>query len=110
MIPSTPLSRMRFAGKLCKRGAWAIAVLGLAVIVFFVINNVSNNQGNPGPGPNFNELLNILFPALLIAIPTLFFFLVLYAVGAVLDYLSTEKTPQVVDDERVEITSLSERR
>ncbi len=39
-----------------------------------------------------------------------FFFLVLYAVGAVLDYLSTEKTPQVVDDERVEITSLSERR
>jgi len=84
--------------------------MGLAVIVFFVISTFSNNQGNPGPGLDFNELLNILQPAVLIAIPTLFFFLILYAVGAVLDYLSAEKKPQVVDDERVEITSIPERR
>ena len=110
MFPSTSLSRMRLAGKLCKRGAWIIAAMGLAVIVLFVISNLPNNQGNPGPGPDFNALFNTLLPALLIAILILFFFLILYAVGAVLDYLSTEKTPSVVDDERVEITSLSERR
>jgi len=108
MFPSTPLTRMRFAGKLCKCGAWVTAVLGLAVIAFFVISNLSNNQGNPGP--DFNNWLNILLPAFLIALPTIFFFLILYAVGAVLDYLSAEKKPLVVDDERVEITSLSERR
>jgi len=110
MFPSTPITRLRFASKLCKRGAWIIAALGVAVIVFFAINNFSNNQGNPGPGLDFNAWLNILEPAILIAIPTLFFFLILYAAGAVLDYLSAEKKPQVVDDERVEITSLTERR
>jgi hypothetical protein len=111
MFPSTPLTRMRFAGKLCKRGAWAIAVLGLTVIVFLVISNISNNPEDPGTGLNFNQLVNILLPTFLIAILTLFFSLILYATGAVLDYLSDEKTPQVVDDdERVEITSLSEMR
>jgi hypothetical protein len=111
MFPSTPLTRMRFAGKLCKRGAWVTAVLGLAFIVLFVISNISNNQGDPGSGPNFNQLVNILFPAFLIALPTLFFFLILYAAGTLLDYLSAEKKPQVLDDdERVEITSLSEMR
>lgn len=107
MFPSTPIARMRFVGKLCKSGAWVTAALGLALIVIFVINNIPNNQGNPGADPNFNELVNIFLPALLIALPTLFFFLILHAVGAVLDYLSAEKTPPVVDDnERVEITSL----
>ena len=108
MFPSTPLTRMRFAGKLCKRGAWVTAALGLAFIVFFVISNIPNNQGNPGP--DFNNWLNMLLPAFLIALPTIFFFLILYAVGAVLDYLSAEKATPVVDDERVEITSLSEMR
>ena len=111
MFPSNPLNRMRFASKMCKYGAWIILVAGLGFVVFFVINNFSNDQGNPGAGPNFNELLNILLPVLLIALPTLFFFLILYAVAAVLDYLSAEKQPPVVnDDERVEITSLSEMR
>ena len=108
MFPSTPLTRMRFVGKLCKHGAWVIAVVGLAIIVFFVISNLPNNQGNPGP--DFNNWLNMLLPAFLIALPTIFFSLILYAVASVLDYLSAEKTPAVVDDERVEITSLSEMR
>ena len=111
MFPSTPLTRMRFAGKLCKFGAWIILVVGLAFVVVVVINSFSNNQGNFGAGPNLVELLNLLLPALLIALPTLFFSLILYAVAAVLDYLSAEKQPPVVDDEeRVEITSLSEMR
>ena len=110
MFPSTPLTRMRFAGKLCKCGAWIILVVGLAFVFFFVINNFSNNQGNLGAGPNFIELLNLLLPVLLIALPTLFFSLILYAVAAVLDYLSAEKQLPAVDDDRVEITSLSEMR
>jgi hypothetical protein len=109
MFPSTPLTRMHFASKLCKLGAWGTAVLGLACIAIFVIGSISNNPDNPGSGLNFNQLANMLLPVFLIALPTLFFSLILYAAGAVLNYLSAEKTPPVVDDdERVEITSLSE--
>jgi hypothetical protein len=95
---------MRLAGKLCRRGAWIIAVLGLSVSVFFVISGLSNNQS--GSPPDFNQLFNTFAPALLLAIPVFFFFLILYAAGALLDYLSTEKNIQEVNDERVEITSL----
>jgi hypothetical protein len=44
------------------------------------------------------------------AIPIGFFFLILFAVGAFLEYLSTEKNTQEVNDERVEIISLPEMR
>ena len=116
MTPSTSLSRMRLAGKLCRRGAWIIAATGLAVILFIVISSVSSyvtsnvSSGQPGPGQNFNDLLTSLAIALLLAIAICFFFLVLSAVGALLDYMSTEKNPQEANDERVEITSLPKMR
>jgi|SRR6266516_2002021 len=110
MLPSTSLSRMRLAGKWCRRGAWIIAVVGLAVIVYFNFF-VLNNPGDQGsPGLNFNQLLNSLALALLMAIPIFFFFLILFAVGTVLDYLSTGRNPQEANDERVEIVSLPKMR
>lgn len=115
MTPSTSLSRMRLAGKLCRRGAWIIAAAGLAVIIFIVISSVSsyvtsNSSGQPGSGQNFNDLLTSFAIALLLAIAISFFFLILSALGAFLEYMSTEKTPQEVNDERVEITALPEMR
>ena len=104
MIPSTPLSRMRLAGKLCRRGAWIIAAAGLAVIVFFSLSQVSSYQANPGQ--NFNDLLTPFALVLLLAISIFFFFLILFALGAFLEYMSTEKNLQEVNDEPVEITPL----
>ncbi len=116
MTPSTSLSRMRLAGKLCRRGAWIIAATGLAVVVFIVISSVSSyissnaSSGQGSPGQNFDDLLIPLAIALLLAIAICFFFLVLSAVGALLDYMSTEKNPQEANDERAEITSLPKMR
>jgi TRAP-type C4-dicarboxylate transport system permease small subunit len=101
---------MRLAGKLCRRGAWLIAAVGLTVIVyltFFVINNAGDQASS---GLDFRQLLISLALALLMAIPIGFFFLILFAVGAFLEYLSTEKNTQEVNDERVEIISLPEMR
>lgn len=110
MLPSTSLSRMRLTGKLCRRGAWIIAAVGLAVIIyldFFVIND---NGGQGGPGLNLNQLFISIAVALLMAIPVFFFSLILYAVGTLLDYVSTEKNTQEANDERVEIISLPQMR
>lgn len=106
MTPSTALSRMRLAGKLCRLGAWIIVAAGLAVIVFYIIITVSSNQENPGQ--NLNGQLTSYIIGFLMAIPVLFFFLALTAMGALLEYLSTERAPQETSDERVEITSLSD--
>lgn len=108
MHPWTSHSRMRLTGKLCRRGAWIMAAVGLVVIVylnFFVISN-GGGGGQGGPGPDFNQLLMSFALALLMAIPVLFFALILFAVGTVLDYMSAEKHIEEASDERVEITSL----
>ena len=108
MTTSASLSRMRLVGKLCRSGAWIIAAAGLAVIAYGIFSSVSSYQANSGQ--NFNDLLTTFAIAILIAIPIFFFFLILYAVGALLDYISAEKNTQAAKDERVEITSLPEMR
>jgi len=106
MTLSNALSRMRLAGKLCRLGTWIIAGVGLAAIAFYFIATISNNQGNPGQNLE-GELISymILF---LIAIPILFFMLILTALGALLEYLGTARNLHESSDEHVEITSLSD--
>ncbi len=105
MTTSTSLSRVHLAARLCRLGAWIIAAAGLAVIVFLAITVFyPTNQSNSGP--DFKQFFNTLAIALLMAIPIFFFSLILYAMGALLDYMSAEKTTQEVNDERVEIISL----
>ncbi len=106
MPPSTALSRMRQAGRLCRLGAWIIAAAGLVVIVFYIIITVSSNQGNPGQ--NLNDQLTSYIFGFLVAIPVLFFSLILTAAGALLEYLGTQRNPQQENDDSVEITSLSD--
>ena len=113
MIAWSSLSRMRAVSKLCRRGAWFMAAVGFAVIVylnFFVING-GGDQG--APGLNLNQLLMSTALALLMAIPVFFFALILFAVGTVLDYMSAEKHIEEASDESdegVEITSLPQMR
>ena len=83
-----PLSRMRLASRLCIVGAWTSLLLGFVLIIlFYVLNNVDNGP-NSGPGPGLGVTL---FVAVLIAMLSMFFFLVLYAIGAVLNYMSVSK-------------------
>ena len=116
MTASTSLSRLRLASKLCVMGAWAILAIGLTLIIlFYVLNNVGNGP-NSGPGVGY-----ILFVALLIAMLSFFFFIALYAIGALLNYMGTPKsapeeivTPLKVKDivedgdAQLEITSIRE--
>ena len=112
MIPSTSLTRMRAVSRLCKRGAKIIAAAGLIVIVILAtafFNLITENLQNPGP--HLNELFVTFALALMMLIPTFFFFLILTAMGALLDHQSadksfSEKSIQEVNDERVEITPL----
>jgi hypothetical protein len=91
-----PLSRMRLAGKLCVVGAWATLALGfILIIIFYVLNNVDNGP-NSGPGLGVT-----IFVALLIAMLAFFFFLVLYAIGAVLNYMSVSMSVSKNTDEEV---------
>ena len=113
-----PLSRMRLASKLCIVGAWATLVLGfILIILFYVLSNVGNGQGG-GPG-----LGVLIFVDLTIAMLAFFFFLVLYALGALLNYVSAPEkayeegvTPPRMknmpeeDDAQLEITPLPKMR
>ena len=105
MTTSTSLSHVRLAARSCRLGAWIIAAAGLAVIVFLAIT-VFYPTNQPSSGLDFKQFFNTLAIALLMAIPIFFFSLILYAVGALLDFVSAEKTTQEVNDERVEIISL----
>ena len=86
MNSRNPLSRMRLASLLCVVGAWATLVLGvILIILFYGLNNVGNGQGG-GPGIGV-----LIFIELIIAMFSLFFFLVLYAIGALLNHMSVSK-------------------
>ena len=116
MKASSSLSRLRLASKLCVLGAWIILAMGLTLIIlFYVLNNVGNGP-NSGPGLGF-----ILCVALIITMLSLFFFIALYALGALLNYMGTPKstseesvTPLKVKDviedgdAQLEITSIRE--
>lgn len=80
------LSRMRLASQLCRAGAWATLVIGfILVILFYALNNAGGGQGGPGLGL-------LIFAELLIVMLTLFFFLVLYGIGALLNYIGVSKS------------------
>lgn len=105
----TPLSRVYLAGKLCRRGARIIVAVGLVVIIILAVNFYNAITNDLNPGIHLNELFITFAAALLVAMPVFFFYLILSALGALLEYMSIEKKPQEeVNDERVEITSLPE--
>jgi hypothetical protein len=90
MNSSNRLSRMRLASRLCVTGAWTTLALGfILIILFYVLSNVGNGQ-NEGPG-----LEIFIFVEIIIAMLSIFFFLVLYALGALLNYVSASKNVQI---------------
>ena len=116
-MPLTALARLRLAGRLCRLGSWLILVVGLLVSIclFFVIYTSFMND----PGPNSPAPIPLLVSFALsgiIVINAFFFCILLFAVGAWLEHISTkqdsqekqssQKTDRETIDEHVEITSL----
>ena len=86
MSHTNPLSRLRLASQLCIAGAWATLILGfILVILFYVLSNVGSQGGGPGMGI-------LIFSELIIVMLTIFFFLVLYGIGALLNYMGASKS------------------
>lgn len=106
MATSTSLSRLRLAGRSCRRGAWIVAGTGLTIIVYYFISQIPNYQANAGV--SLNDLLTSIAIALLIAIPIFSFFLILNAAGILLEYIGAEQKTQEVSDEQTEIIPVPE--
>jgi membrane protein implicated in regulation of membrane protease activity len=116
----TDLARLRLAGRLCRLGSWFILAVGLiaSICLFFAIYN--SFMADPGPSttaPIPLQALQVSFALSgIIVIFTSFFFILLFAVGAWLEYTSTKQdsqekqssqnTDRETNYEHVEITSL----
>lgn len=118
MNNTNALPRMRLASRLCIAGAWTTLVLGfILVVLFYVLSNIGNGLGG-GPGLGI-----FIFAELIIVMLSTFFFLVLYGIGALLNYMGASKStfeegaiparmrnPQGEDGTHLEITPLQRER
>ncbi len=88
-------------GTWCRRGAWLVAALGLAEIVALILNRYATYPLlAPGlsSGQLFFLLTLILQPAFSILASTIFYFLVLYAIGYGCDHFFGQAAPQLPPD------------
>jgi len=111
------LARLRLAGRLCRLGSWFILAVGLIVSSCLFFAFYSAYMADPGPSTTVPiPLLVSVALSGIIVLFTSFFFILLFAVGAWLEYRSTQQdsqekqssqtTDQETDYEHVEITSL----
>ncbi|HTI13660.1 MAG TPA: hypothetical protein VL461_03690 [Dictyobacter sp.] len=134
MKPLKSLVRMRFIGRLCSWASWVVLVLGLIASIAQLYNNFLNLSFAVLPTLNGSRIVyqttSIELRYIIIAFCTsflpyalsaLFFFLVLFAVGAIIDYICDSSSLRgsevsyadgigdVGDDEQmdIEITPLS---
>jgi hypothetical protein len=82
-IPMTNLLRESHIGDWCKRGAWIILVIGVLNIVVGIYTAIQ--QSSAGGAPLSYTIADVLQGVFSIASPTLFYFLVLYSAGLVLN-------------------------
>ena len=114
----TPLARLRLAGRLCRLGSWFILAVGLSVSICLFFAIYSSYMADPSPNSPAPPLPLLVSFALsgIIVINASFFFILLFAVGAWLEYRSTQQdsqekqrsqnTDRETNDEHVEIISL----
>ncbi len=123
MAASKSLSKMRIASRLCKLGAWVIAAMGLVAAGLYVstliqlLSGLRQDQASPYAYLSYGSVVSALF---LITVPTLFFAIILYAMGTLMDFMSAEakREPKLLesemeeerDDEGIEIVPLPDMR
>src|SRR5690349_7770539 len=87
----TALARLRLAGRLCRVGSWFILAVGLIVSICLFFATTSD----PGPnGPNLIQWLLSFALTGIVVLFTSFFCIFLFAVGAWLEYRSTQQDSQ----------------
>lgn len=115
----TALARLRLAGRLCRLGSWFILAVGLSVSICLFFAIYSSYMADPSPNspaPPLPLLLVSFALSGILVFFTSFFFILFFAVGAWLEYTSTQQdsqekqrsqqTDRETNDEHVEITSL----
>ncbi len=122
MATPKSVSKMRVASRVCKLSAWVIAAIGILAIGIYVSTIIpvipffrQSQVQDPYAYTALTSLISALF---LIIVPTLFFTIVLYALGTLMEYVMGETKPiemeraveQEEDNERLEIVPLPEMR
>ena len=124
MATSKSVSKMRVASRVCKLSAWVIAAIGVVAIGIYVSTIIpvipffrQSQVQDPYAYTALTSLISALF---LIMVPTLFFTIILYAMGTLMEYMTDETKPiktemerleeQEEDDERLEIVPIPEMR
>lgn len=88
-------------GAWCRRGAWLVAALGLAQIAGLILNRYATYPLlAPGVGTDqlFLLVTPLLQPTFSILANTIFYFLVLYAIGYGCDHFFGQAAPQLPPD------------
>lgn len=121
MATSKSLSKMRVASRVCKLGAWVIAALGMIAVVlyaFAIVQLFSALRGYQGGAYQYGEANSMISVMFLIVVPTLFFSIILYAMGTLIEHISSETkvaettllSEEEDDDGRLEIVPIPEMR
>lgn len=117
-------SKMRTASRICKLGAWVIVAIGIAAVGIYVstiLPAIPYLRLYPGLSSyTYISLTGVISALFLIIVPTLFFAIVLYALGTFMEYTTDETklrepemeraAEQEEDDERMEIVPIPEMR
>ena len=129
---ATPKSaaKLRTAGRVCNVGAWVIAALGIGTVGIYIstlIPLVPLFRQYQGLSPyTYSTYINVIATLFFMAISTIFFAILLYALGKIMEHMSgaeikTVKTRSLIEeenyddnedreDERIRIVPLPEMR
>ncbi len=101
MATHKSVSKMRVVSRVCKLSAWVIAAIGIVLAVIYistilpVIPYFRQYLGvSPYTYTTYTSVVSTLF---LLVVPTLFFTIVLYALGTLMEYLTDETKPTQVE-------------
>jgi hypothetical protein len=95
----TNLLKEYHIGDWCKRGAWIILVIGVLDIVVGIYTAIQQSSASGGAPLSFTiaDVLQVVFS---VASPTLFYFLVLYSAGLVLNHFAAAEQVAVPEVEK----------
>ena len=98
----TNLLRNYHIGDWCKRGAWIILIIGVLDIVVGIYTAIQQTNASGGAPLSFTiaDVLQVVFS---IASPTLFYFLVLYSAGLVLNHFAATEGVAVPEVEKEDV-------
>ena len=116
--------KMHVASKVCKSSAWVIAAIGVVAVIVYVSTLLPVipyfRQSQYISIYSYTAMFSIISALFLIIVPTLFFSIILYALGTLLDYMIDETKPSEMesffaemeeeDDGRLEIVPIPEMR